>query len=325
MKKILKRASLVVAALAAALTAAVVLLERRTYDAPYPAIAASDDPAVIARGRYLVYGPAHCASCHGAPEGEADLAAGREVPLSGGHAFHLPIGTVRAPNLTADRATGLGALSDGEIARALRYRVGRDGRALMPFMPFAELGDADLTAIVSFLRTQAPVPHRVVRRELNPLGHVMAAFVLKPADLTAARPPAVPPGPTVAHGRYLAHGVANCVGCHTKMDLRTGKFVAPPFSGGMAMESHLVPGTTFVTPNLTPDPKTGRLASWSEEVFVARFRTGKGAHGSPMPWAAFGRMTDDDLRAIYRYLGSLGAVENDTGDTVRGGAVAAAR
>lgn len=32
-----------------------------------------------------------------------------------------------------------------------------------------------------------------------------------------------------------------------------------------------------------------------------------------MPRAAYGRMTDDDVRAIYRYLRTLEPVERDTG------------
>jgi mono/diheme cytochrome c family protein len=36
----------------------------RTFSAPYPAIIAKADPATIARGRYLVFGPAACAYCH---------------------------------------------------------------------------------------------------------------------------------------------------------------------------------------------------------------------------------------------------------------------
>jgi hypothetical protein len=44
-----------------------------------------------------------------------------------------------------------------------------------------------------------------------------------------------------------------------------------------------------------------------------------------MPWAAFSRMSDDDLKAVYRYLRSVpAAVENNTGDSVRGVAVAQA-
>lgn len=58
------------------------------------------------------------------------------------------------------------------------------------------------------------------------------------------------------------------------------------------------------TPNLTPDPKTGRIYAWSEDAFVARFEAGI-ATGSPMPWRTFSRITDDDLRALYRYFRSL--------------------
>jgi hypothetical protein len=43
------------------------------------------------------------------------------------------------------------------IARSLRYGVARDGRALFDFMPFHNLSDEDLTAVISFLRSQQPV------------------------------------------------------------------------------------------------------------------------------------------------------------------------
>jgi len=36
-----------------------------------------------------------------------------------------------------------------------------------------------------------------------------------------------------------------------------------------------------------------------------------------MPWGAFGRMTDDDLRAIYRYLRSLPPTVNAVGEVYR--------
>jgi hypothetical protein len=61
----------------------------------------------------------------------------------------------------------------------------------------------------------------------------------------------------------------------------------------------------YVTPNLTPDSETSVIGQWSEDTFVARFWAGAVLEGTPMPWGAFARMTDDDLRAIYRYLRSL--------------------
>ena len=316
-KKMLKWTGLGLATLTVGLTVAVVLLERRTHDVALPDLHASRDPAVIARGRYLAYGAAHCVDCHGDPARRGEAEAGREVPLSGGLAFHLPIGTIRPANITSDRETGIGALGDGQIARALRFGVGRDGRTLAPFMPFANLSDKDLTAIISFLRSQAPVRNPVTTHALNPLGHLVAAFVLTPRGPTGPVPQRMAAGPTPEYGRYLVHSVANCVGCHTKIDMRTGAFTGPPLAGGATHPSFSKPGTSFVTPNLTPHPRTGRIASWPEDLFLARFRMGKGAEGSPMPWPAFSRMSDDDLRAIYRYLKTVPAVENDTGDSVR--------
>src|SRR6476659_3095464 len=107
MKKILKRVAIGVAVFlvlgTAAVAVAVVVRENRTFDAPYPEIHASREPAVIERGRYLVTGPAHCIDCHGTV---GDLSAERH--LVGGLAFHLPIGTVYARNITPDKQTGIG-------------------------------------------------------------------------------------------------------------------------------------------------------------------------------------------------------------------------
>lgn len=322
-RKILKWGGLGLLALLTAGTAATLGMERRTWDAPTPALAASKDPAVIARGRYLVNGPAHCVDCH-APAGAAAGPSG-DVALVGGNPFELPLGVIRSRNLTSDRETGLGDVSDGAIARALRHGVDRDGHALAPFMPFADLSDDDLVAIISYLRTQPAVRNPVVHRELNPLGHIVAAFVLKPSGPTKPSVATAPTGPSHERGRYLAESVANCAGCHTARNMKTGEFTGPRFAGGMVFTSTVDPKVTMVTPNLTPDPETGRIASWNEEVFVARFRTGRGAEGTHMPWPSFARMTDDDLRSLWRFLSTLPPVRNDTGSSVRESPVAVAR
>ncbi len=66
--------------------------------------------------------------------------------------------------------------------------------------------------------------------------------------------------------------------------------------------------------NLTPDNATG-LGAVSEEMFIKTLREGKikgiGRHIlPPMPYKIFGKMTDDDLRAMYAYLHSIPAVSN---------------
>src|SRR5262249_54028216 len=69
------------------------------------------------RGRYL-FTVASCALCHG-----ADGAGGAKLSWR-------PMGTVWARNLTPDRETGLGAWTDGEIARAIRGGISKGRRPL---------------------------------------------------------------------------------------------------------------------------------------------------------------------------------------------------
>ena len=290
----------------------------REHSAPLPDIRASNDSAVIARGKYLAFGPAHCASCHVPMEDIAAVEAGAEIPLSGGIEIAIPLGVFRAPNLTPDPETGIGKMSDAEIARALRFSVGHDGRCLMPFMPFQEMSREDMVAVISCLRSQPPVRHRVEPNEYSVLGRILLAFgLMKPQGPQQPPPQSVLPDSSVEYGRYLAHSVANCVGCHTNRDLQTGEFIGPLFAGGMRFgPDELSQGYVFVSPNLTPDPETGVMAHWSEAQFIARFRSGRVHPGSPMPWGAFAQMKERDLKALYRYLRSLQPVRNSVSQVV---------
>jgi len=301
-KQLLVRSLAAFGLLVTALVLATAARQHRKFEAPYPRLHASTDPVLIERGRYLAFGPAHCIDCHGTPG--AGGPTGR-APLAGGKEFHLPVGTFRVPNITPDTRTGIGRYRDEEIARMLRYGVRPNGEAVLPFMPFADLSDEDLTALLSYLRSQEPVAHAVAKHELNLVGRVVNAFVLAPRG--PSRPPVarVAREATAAYGRYLTHSIGNCVACHTKLDMRTGELVAPPFSGGAVHPSTTDPGQNFVTPNLTPDKRWGWLNGWSEEAFVARLHAGRVQQGSPMPWEAFARIDEQDARAIYRYLKTL--------------------
>jgi mono/diheme cytochrome c family protein len=67
--------------------------------------------------------------------------------------------------------------------------------------------------------------------------------------------------------------------------------------------------------NLTPDPATG-IGNWNEAFFIQTLRTGKFMGTSrdmlpPMPWQEIGKMTDDDLKAIFAYLRSLPPIGNE--------------
>lgn len=112
---------------------------------------------------------------------------------------------------------------------------------------------------------------------------------------------------TAAYGEHLVMAVANCNECHTKRN-SIGDFVGKPLAGGTKFEEKGHP--TLITPNLTPHP-TGRIYNWSQEAFIKRFRLGKTIPYSHMPWESFGRMTDDELKAIYNYLQTLEPVPTE--------------
>jgi mono/diheme cytochrome c family protein len=298
-RKILKWTLIVVLVIIAGVTLTTIFRQHLKYDAPYPNIKASTDSAIIARGKHLVVGPAHCIDCHSPlPNKDSLLNHGQEVLPVGGYAFDLPFGKFYTRNLTPDKETGIGNMTDGEIARVLRYSVKKNGEAVLPFMPFQDLSDEDLTAIISYLRSVKPVKNKVPDHNYNLVGNLIKAFMIKPVGPATTPPIAVKADTTVAYGRHMVMAVANCNECHTKRD-GIGNFVGAPLAGGTVFEEKGHP--TLISPNLTPDP-TGRITNWSQESFIKRFRLGKLIPYSHMPWEAFGRMTDTELIAIYKYL-----------------------
>jgi mono/diheme cytochrome c family protein len=286
------------------------------FDAPYPAFHASTDSAVVARGRYVVRRLADCAGCHGDPGQHQAYLDGAEPPLSGGKSWVIPPGTFYARNITPDRESGIGAIPGRAIARALRYGVGHDGRALLPFMEMQGLSDEDLVAVVSYLYVQPPVHHVVPPDRPNLLGRIVKATVLSRPVGPASRPPvATPRGPTVENGRYLVVAVTGCVACHTQRDHATGALTGPPLAGAIGFEDPDSPGRSWSPPNITTG---GRLAGMTEADFISRMRAGRAIVDSPMPWQGLSRLDEDDLRAIYRYLVTVPASSQNVGPPVRG-------
>jgi mono/diheme cytochrome c family protein len=223
-----------------------------------------------------------------------------------------------APNLTADTLTGIGALSDGQIARMMRHGVNRSDRISLPFTDsFADLTEEDLVAILSYLRTLEPRDGVGPASEVNLWGKLTLAYFIEPYGPVDPPPATISPSVTIEYGGYLANTVGRCGSCHTPRNLKTGEYLGPRFSGGLPFDSRENPGTVYLTPNLTPDPGTGHIVAWSEEEFVDRMKAGAAIGDSPMPWGSFRRMMEDDLRAIYRYLMSLDPVVHQIGPIVQ--------
>jgi len=299
-KKILKWTGFILLFLILGITLTVMGRQNIKYDRPYPTITASTDTTIIMRGKHLVFGAAHCADCHSKANADSLLKLGQDVPLTGGMVFDLPVGKLYSKNITPDNETGIGKYTDAEIARALRYGVHPDGTVVFDFMPFHNTTDEDMTAIISFLRAQKPIQNKVPDHSLNVLGKAVKAFMIKPVGPDGEVAKQMARDSSAAYGKYLANNVANCNGCHTVRDL-SGTFTGEPFAGGNEIDG-------FITPNITPD-SSSRIFGWSQKNFIDRFRMGKLIPKSPMPWQSFGRMTDEELKAIYSYLKTVKPVK----------------
>src|SRR5215207_8741457 len=108
---------------------------RKPAQRPASAVKFEATPERVARGQYLVNHVTICFDCHSERTTAYGLPfkPGREGV--GGFVWDQRIGfpgTLAASNITPDPETGLGQWSDGEIVRALREGVDREGKALFP-------------------------------------------------------------------------------------------------------------------------------------------------------------------------------------------------
>ncbi len=109
----------------------------------------------VNRGAYLVQGLAHCGECHNGNNmlGDTDMAAA----LRGG-----PIDKWYAPNITSDKAQGIGRFSDDQVFTYLKTGFEKDmGVVVGPMAQtmhesLGKLTDDDLHDIVAYLKSTPP-------------------------------------------------------------------------------------------------------------------------------------------------------------------------
>ena len=218
MNKVLKWIGIVLGALvvlvvlaAAGLYAATSVRLNKRYSYEPPPISIPSDAASVTRGEHLVKSFLGCTSCHG------DQLQGTEFFNS------PPLAVVSAPNLTRGQG-GVGAsFSDADFVRVLRHGVDPTGRALfiMPSEDFTNLSDADLGAVVAYIRTFPPVDNQAPAPQILPVGRVLIAagifgsvFAVDKIDHTGARLATTPAaGVTAEYGQYVV-SIAGCRSCH---------------------------------------------------------------------------------------------------------------
>ena len=285
----------------------------KVYELPKETVAIPTDADSIARGKHI-YQFRGCQACHGGTDeynplllqSQADGSLPHDIQnidrLQGNvHMDDPPVGKVIASNLTSGQGGVADQYTDETWVHAIRHGVRYNGKPLL-FMPSTEfyyLSDADLSAVIAYVKSVSPVDNVLPASQVSITGRILMTLVpaitFMPAEMIPHDTPR-PVGPAAAvtpeYGEYLTQ---SCKVCHG-LTMSGGKIPAFPSSWPAA-------------PNLTWGSGSA-LPRWSEVDFITAMRTGKRPQGQPlnsayMPWTSFRYMDDLELKAVWAYLKNL--------------------
>lgn len=256
-----------------------------------------------------VFDAAGCYSCHTQPDG---------APLAGGRALETPFGTFHAPNITPDRAHGIGAWEPEDMIRALRDGVSPEGDHYYPAFPYtsyAGMTDADIRDLFAYIQTVEPVSQPNRPHDLSfPFNLRFGLGVWKWLYFEPGR---FQPDPDRSEawnrGAYLVEVLGHCGECHTPRG----------FLGGPDRSLHLAGSPDGAegkpAPNITPAPETG-LGDWTQEDVIWLLQIGLQPDGDvvggPMGEVvdhSTSKLSGDDRAAMAAYLLSLPPIEHRVG------------
>jgi cytochrome c2 len=273
-------------------------------------------PERVARGEYLANHVTICIDCHS----KRDWARFSGPPMEGtkgqgGEVFDQKFGfpgVFYSRNITPE---GISRYTDGELFRVITTGVNKEGKAMFPVMPYKYYGrmdEEDIKSIIAYIRTLNPIKNEVPSSSPDFPMSILINTIPEKASFTKM------PAKTdvVNYGKYMINAAA-CMECHTKFE--KGKLVAGTEFGG-GREFPFPNGSVVRSANISPDATTG-IGKWSEEMFLSRFHTRsdsatlstklqQGDFNSIMPWTMYGKMNDEDLKAIYAYLKTVSPINN---------------
>ena len=244
---------------------------RRRYDVAASPITIPTDSATVARGKHVAL-TRGCDNCHGQNyEGKVlfdQAMLARVVP----------------PNLTKI----VQQYTDAELARAIRHGVRQNGPsvAVMPSSMLYHLSDADLVALIAYLRSIPAADSKLPEpsmRLLARVGIVMGKYHTEASmiDHDAPRVPEAVDGDLASRGLYLAK--TSCSECH-----------GLNFEGGNRGPA--------------PTPALSVVQAYSADEFSRLMRDGVPRDGRKLSVmgdvarARFAKFTDAEVAAVYAYL-----------------------
>lgn len=269
-----------------------------------PASALAPHTPNLANGRAMFFASG-CASCHATPKQDD------KTRLGGGLGLKSPFGTFYAPNISSDKADGIGNWSEVQFVTAMVKGTSPDGRHYFPAFPYASyqrMKHEDIRDLFAYLKTLPAVQGRVrdhdvpfpfnVRRSLG-------GWKLLFLDGQAFKPDASKSAEW-NRGAYLVNGPGHCAECHSPRNLLGGIVSAQRFAGGPSPEG----GDGWV-PNITQHG----LSAWTLDDLVKLLATGENRDadtvGGEMGKVVSNtkQLSEADIKAMAAYVKSLAPVE----------------
>ncbi len=266
-------------------------LEKRRFTYGIPDINIPADSASITRGLILSVG---CRDCHG-------------LDLSGKDFFNDPsIGYMSSPNITRGKGSATEQYNDKDWIRTFRHGIDPTGRPLMtmPSESIGQLSDRDLSCLIAYLKSIKPIDKGRGPTHFTFMAQVLAGAGmfgnLYPQDIINHQKvntiASIPISDKPEYGEY----VSRYFGCKTCHGAKLNGFISPDPSAPPC------PNITF----------KGNPGKWTSNQFIQTMRTGTTPEGKIldakyMPWPALAAHSDVEIEAVYNFLKSIPAMENN--------------
>ena len=259
-----------------------------------PAAAQGPSSALVARGHSVAIA-SDCMPCHTAVGGK---------PYAGGLILNTPFGQMATPNITPDKATGIGSWTEAQFYGVIHKGIGPGYRLIYPTMPFpsyTRIPRADVDAVRAYLMSLSPVHAQRLPVTLRfPFDYRFTLLGWRWLYFRAGDYKNDPSKSALWNrGAYLVEGPGHCGECHSPRNALGGIVAGHSLAGGV------VDG--FLAPNISSDPRWG-IGGWSENALVDFLDRGFNARGvvfasmSDVVHASLAKLPVDDIHAIAFYL-----------------------
>jgi mono/diheme cytochrome c family protein len=257
----------------------------------------------LANGQ-TIFNAGGCSSCHAVP-GQPD-----RLKLGGGLALASPFGTFYVPNISPDKADGIGRWTAAQFVNAVTQGISPAGTHYFPAFPYTTYAHAkrrDIGDLFAYLKTLAPVPGKVRDHDVPFPFNIRRNIGIWKLLFMDDRPfaPDTTRSAQWNRGAYLVNALGHCAECHSPRNFLGGIVASQRFAGGPDPD-----GKGWV-PNITQKG----LSDWNEKdvaYFLESGQTpdGDSAGGSMVSVIKnISQSSEADRAAIADYVKSLPPVD----------------